>query len=164
MDSAQVVRLTLGNVGSDLAQLSLAYILALPIGWNREKEAHTAGIRTFPILAIASCGMAILGRSIPGAAPDSFSRVLQGLVTGIGFVGGGAILKEKGSIHGTATAASVWNIGIVGAAVGLGAYHIAVALSVVNFLTLRFMAPLKKDWGAVVTPGETNSSLPESNQ
>ena len=59
-------------------------------------------------------------------------------------IGGGAILRDKGGVTGTATAASVWNIGIVGAAVGMGGYHIAVALSLVNFLTLRFLKPRRE--------------------
>lgn len=132
-------------VWNDLLNLGIAYALAFPIGWNREHEERSAGIRTFPIVAVASCGLAMVATGIPGATPESYSRVLQGLITGIGFVGGGAILREKAGVHGTATAASVWNIGIVGAAVGLGMYHIAVVLSFINFMTLKFLRPLKKD-------------------
>ena len=136
---------SLGAVFIDLLRLAVAFALAVPIGWNREREVHSAGIRTFPIVAIASCGLVLAIKSIPGATAETYSRVLQGLVTGIGFVGGGAILKDKGSVSGTATAASVWNIGIVGAAVGMGAYHIAVVLSLVNFLTLKLMLRWKKE-------------------
>jgi putative Mg2+ transporter-C (MgtC) family protein len=85
----------------------------------------------------------MLALSIPGADPNSFSRVLQGLVSGIGFIGAGAILRDGHSVHGTATAASVWCTAIVGAAVGLGEYHIAVILSLFNYLTLRFLIPWK---------------------
>ena len=123
----------------------MAYLLALPIGWDREHEDRSAGIRTFPIVAIGSCGLAMVGTNLVGATPDAYSRILQGLVTGIGFVGGGAILKDRGNVSGTATAASIWNIGIVGACVGFGVYHIAITLALVNYLTLRYMVPLKKD-------------------
>src|SRR5258708_31669586 len=95
---------------TDALRLAAAYVLALPIGWNREQETHTAGVRTFPIVGVASCALALVGTSIQGASPDAYSRILQGLVTGIGFIGGGAILKDKGSVTGTATAASVWSI------------------------------------------------------
>jgi putative Mg2+ transporter-C (MgtC) family protein len=135
---------TASLVLSDLGQLGLAYVLALPIGWDRERALHTAGIRTFPIMAIASCGLTIVAGSIPGGDPASYSRILQGLLTGIGFVGGGAILREQGGARGIATAASIWNIGIVGAAVGLGAYHIAIALTILNLLTLKLLAPVKR--------------------
>ena len=128
------------DIGADVLHLA-GLRLALPIGWDRERETHRAGIRTFPIVAIASCGLAIMGAEIKGASPESYSRILQGLVTGIGFIGGGAILKDKGSVSGTATAASIWSIGIVGAAVGFHLYHVAIALTLVNFLTLRMMQP-----------------------
>jgi putative Mg2+ transporter-C (MgtC) family protein len=127
---------------SDIVDLLIAFILAVPIGWNREREDRSAGIRTFPIVAIASCALTLITAGLK-ATPDAYSRILQGLVTGIGFIGGGAILKERGSVSGTATAASVWNMGIIGASVGLHMYHVAIVLTVVNFLTLKFLIPLK---------------------
>ncbi len=132
---------TLAEIGADVVNLGIAYLLAVPIGWDREHEAHRAGIRTFPIVAVASCGLTILGTQLGGSTGDVESRILQGLITGIGFVGGGAILKDKGRVSGTATAASIWSIGIVGAAVGLRIYHVAVALALVNFVTLRLLHP-----------------------
>jgi putative Mg2+ transporter-C (MgtC) family protein len=127
------------------ANLAFAYVLALPIGWNREREGHSAGLRTFPIVSLAACGFMMLGSAASVATPDSFSRMLQGLITGIGFIGGGAILKDKeGIVTGTATAASIWNIAIVGAAVGLGMYHIAIVLTLINILTLRVLTPVKR--------------------
>jgi putative Mg2+ transporter-C (MgtC) family protein len=137
--------LTLGSVGHDLLNLAVAYLIALPIGWNREQEERSAGIRTFPIVAVASCGLALVGENIPGASGDSYSRILQGLITGIGFIGGGAILRDKGHVQGTATAASVWNVGIAGAAVGFDMYHIGIVLGVINWLTLKLLVPLKKE-------------------
>src|SRR5437867_4099520 len=122
MDPIPSVRLTLEGAGRDLLRLGLAYVLALPIGWNREQELHTAGIRTFPIVALGSCSLVLVAQAAPGATSADLSRVIQGLVTGIGFVGGGAILRDKATIGGgTATAASIWSIGIASAAVGLGA-------------------------------------------
>jgi putative Mg2+ transporter-C (MgtC) family protein len=129
---------------SQLLQLGIAYGLALPIGWNREREDRSAGLRTFPIVAVAACGFAILGTSTPGAGSDSYSRILQGLITGIGFLGGGVILHNKGTATGMATAASIWSIGIVGAAVGFEQYHVAVALTLLDLLTLKLLTPLKR--------------------
>ena len=145
--------MTAASVLNDLLHLGVAYVLALPIGWDRERADRSAGIRTFPIVAIGSCGLAMVGTNLLGATPDTYSRILQGLVTGIGFVGGGAILKDRGSVSGTATAASIWNIGIVGAAVGFGMYHIAITLALVNYLTLRFMVPFKKESPLSIRPG-----------
>ena len=69
--------------------------------------------------------------------------MLQGLITGIGFVGGGAILRDGDTVKGTATAASIWNAGVIGAAVATGRYEVAVILALLNFLTLRALLPLK---------------------
>ncbi len=132
------------SVGSDILHLGIAYALALPIGWDREREAHSAGLRTFPIVAVAACGFTLLGTALPGASTEVTSRLLQGLITGIGFVGGGAILRDRDGVTGTATAASIWNVGIVGASVGLGIYHIAVVLTLFNLITLKLLTPFKR--------------------
>lgn len=127
----------------DTSKLVIAYILALPVGWHREQEAHSVGVRTFPLVAMASCGYVLL--SLPPAGMDQAaqSRIIQGLVAGIGFIGGGAILKAEGNVHGTATAASIWNTGVLGAAVAQERYYLAVMLAVLNLIALRVLLPLK---------------------
>jgi len=129
------------EIADTIEHLAVAYALTAAIGWDREREAHSTGLRTFPIVGMASCGYLL----ILGPQPDiaAQSRVLQGLITGIGFVGGGAILREGATVHGTATAASVWNAGVIGASVAMGHYGIAVTLAVLNLLTLRALLPLK---------------------
>ena len=124
-------------------KLVAAYVLALPVGWWREKEAHTVGVRTFPLVAMASCGYVLV--AVPLGHPDiaAQSRVLQGLVAGIGFIGGGAILKAEGNVHGTATAASIWNTGVLGAAVAEDRFWLALVLALLNFFTLRVLLPFK---------------------
>ncbi len=132
------------EISRHCAQVAGAFALALPLGWEREKDDRSAGIRTFPLVAVASCGYVLVAETVFGAAGADHSRVLQGLITGIGFIGGGAILKGAGGVHGTATAASIWNTGAIGAAVAYGAYEIAIILSVINFLILRFLTPIRK--------------------
>jgi putative Mg2+ transporter-C (MgtC) family protein len=125
----------------DLQKIGLTYVLTAFIGWDREKEAHSAGLRTFPIVGMASCGYILVLGSQPDIAAQS--RVLQGLITGIGFVGGGAILKEGATVRGTATAASIWNAGVIGASVAMGRVEIAIMLAALNLLTLRALLPVK---------------------
>jgi putative Mg2+ transporter-C (MgtC) family protein len=122
-------------------RIAITYALTVLIGWDREKETHGAGVRTFPIVGMASCGYMM----ILGLHPDSGdqSRLLQGLITGIGFVGGGAILKDGATVKGTATAASIWNAGIIGAALAAGRYEVGVILALLNWFTLRALLPLK---------------------
>jgi putative Mg2+ transporter-C (MgtC) family protein len=124
----------------DVVKLLVAFILALPIGWYREKEAHSVGVRTIPIVAMASCGYILLAMPFDPAAQ---SRVIQGLVAGIGFIGGGAILKSEGNVHGVATAASIWNMGVLGAAVAQERWLLAVVLAATNLFALRVLLPLK---------------------
>ena len=128
-----------------LFALAVAYVLALPIGWNREREERSAGLRTFPLVALASCGFIQAAETVLQGAPEATARVIEGLITGMGFIGGGAILRLKDSVRGTATAASLWATGAIGTAVGLGAYDVAVVLSVVTFVTLKALTPLKRD-------------------
>jgi len=130
------------NVMETAAKMGLAYVLALPTGWQGERESQSLGIRTFPIVALTSCAYMLI--AVQGSAGLGDLRALQGLMTGIGFVGGGAILKEGTSVHGTAAAASIWSTGAVGAAVAYGRIDIAVLLAILNFFTLRALLPLKR--------------------
>jgi putative Mg2+ transporter-C (MgtC) family protein len=77
-------------------------------------------------------------------SPEAMARILEGLITGMGFIGGGAILRQSESVKGTATAASLWVTGAIGASVGLGSYDVAVMLAVVTVTTLWVMEPLKR--------------------
>ena len=86
----------------------------------------------------------LVAMSIVGTGAEHVSRMIQGLITGIGFIGGGAILKDRGTVHGTATAASIWNTGAIGAAAAFRRYEIAIVLSAINFATLRLLTPLKQ--------------------
>lgn len=128
----------------DVIRLLLAYAFVFPVGWYREKEAHGVGVRTFPLVAMASCGYVLLASPSSHMGPESQSRVIQGLVAGIGFIGGGAILKTENRVHGVVTAASIWNTGVVGASVAQDRYLMAAMLAVMNLVTLRLLLGVKK--------------------
>lgn len=129
---------------SHLASIAIAYLLTFPVAWDREQKAQSAGLRTFPLVAVASCSFVLIGKSIFADTPENQGRILEGLITGIGFIGGGAILKNKGSVQGTATAASIWNTGAVGVAVAHRHFEIAIILSLLNLITLRWLTSLKR--------------------
>jgi putative Mg2+ transporter-C (MgtC) family protein len=126
-----------------LRDLLLAYLFAIPIAWDRERHARTAGLRTFPLVAVAACAYMLIGYQVLNST-DAEARVIQGLMTGMGFIGGGAILKHRGQVQGTATAASLWATGAIGLAVASRRLEVALVISVVTFLTLRFLQPLKR--------------------
>ena len=132
------------NILPHLVALLVAYALAVPIGWNREQEERSAGLRTFPLVAVATCGFIQAVETPLANHPEGLARVMEGLITGMGFIGGGAILRQQDSVKGTATAASLWVTGAIGAAVGLGSYDVAVVLTIVTIVTLWVMAPLKR--------------------
>ena len=139
----KLAALSAWEIASHLIDLVVAYLIALPIGWDREQEERSAGIRTFPLVAMASCGFVLIALRVLGDGSIGQARILEGLITGMGFVGGGAIIKHAGRASGTATAASLWATGALGAAVGYGLYDIAVILSLVTFVTLRWLSPRK---------------------
>jgi putative Mg2+ transporter-C (MgtC) family protein len=128
-------------VGYHLITLALAFVLALPIGWHRKRSTHAPGLLTFRLVSIASAGYILLGRSILQGQAPAEARIIQGLITGIGFVGGGVIVHQGIEVEGTATAVSVWNTAAIGAAVGYGRLEIAIVLSLANFGVLLALTP-----------------------
>jgi putative Mg2+ transporter-C (MgtC) family protein len=139
-------------VAEHLGRMALAFALALPLGWERGRGRHTAGFRTMPVVAMASCGYALLALRLPDADAQSLTRLLQGVLAGIGFIGGGAILKERGHVRGLVTAATIWNTGAVGLSVAFGRVEVALALSIANLLVLVALTPLREP------PGPDNKS------
>ena len=122
-----------------LLDIVIAYALAFPLGIERERSEHTAGVRTFPLVAIATCAFLIASEGLKKEYADVASRVLQGIVAGMGFIGGGAILKTGNTVVGTATAAGLWATAAIGACVAFRAYDIAVLLSALSWFTLHIL-------------------------
>lgn len=143
----------------------VAFLLTLPIALEREKSTRIMGLRTFPLVAVASCGYVLTAIGFIGLeGEDSKARVLQGLMGGIGFIGGGAILKEGVNVRGTATAASVWSTGALGAAVAYAQYEVALLISVVNYFTLRFLTPIEEQIGKSDRPRSDRSSQNDADE
>jgi putative Mg2+ transporter-C (MgtC) family protein len=126
-----------------IRDLTIAYLIALLIGWNREHEERSAGLRTFPLVAIAACGFVQATEELLATHPEGAARIIEGVITGIGFIGGGAILKGGGEVHGTATAASLWATGAIGISVGLAKYDVALVIGLFTAATLIFLGRFK---------------------
>ncbi len=130
-----------------LIRLSVAMVLGAIIGFQREQHGKPAGLRTH-ILVAMGCALFVIGAVESGMSSEGVSRVIQGLTTGIGFIGAGAILKlsQHREIQGLTTAASIWATAAVGVAVGLGLLGLAVlsviliwfVLAVLGYLEVRF--------------------------
>ncbi len=128
---------------SHLVLMGIAFLLALPVALNRERASRSAGLRTYPLVAIATCGLMLIGIRVLDS-PDAEARVLQGIITGMGFIGGGAILKGERSVVGLATASSLWATGAMGIAVAWQRFEIALVLSVLMMVALSFGTEAKR--------------------
>lgn len=131
-------------------RLVLSAVLAALIGYDREKQNKAAGIRTNVIVAVISCVIMILsvevaktGSTINNVEGDP-ARLAAQVVSGIGFLGAGTILKQDDKIEGLTTAASLWGVAGLGLAVGYGLYDIAAAASLIIFISLRVAPSVKK--------------------
>jgi len=125
-------------------QLGIAFLLALPIALNREYKARGAGMRTYPLVSIACCAFMLVARDVyDGDAAEA--RVMYGIITGMGFIGGGAILKNNSGVSGTASAAGIWLTGSIGLSVAYARYEIAIVLTLMGFLIFQICSFFKHD-------------------
>ena len=133
-------------------QLIAAIVLALPTAYNREANSRIMGLRTFPLVSLGACAYILVATSFIGSDdPGAMARILAGLLTGMGFIGGGAIVKNDNHVKGTESAASIWITGALGASVGLQLWSLALMLSMLNFLVIWAFGFLKEK----VTESET---------
>jgi putative Mg2+ transporter-C (MgtC) family protein len=140
------VNLSVHDTLALLFAIAASYALALPIGWERKTSSEAyVGLRVFPLVSVSSCVYVVLGQHL-FAGPDSNeqSDVLQGLMTGIGFIGAGAIMKKDDESHGVATAAAVWSTGAIGAAVAYGYFSVAISLCVLSLFILHVMPRIRE--------------------
>jgi putative Mg2+ transporter-C (MgtC) family protein len=129
--------------GASVTEVAIRLVVAVVvggiIGWDRERLNKPAGIRTHMLVSLGSATFTLLGFEVgEHYSKEGFdpTRVLQGVVGGIGFLGAGAILQNRGQISGITTAAGVWVAGALGAAAGVGAYVLALAATVLAFAIL----------------------------
>jgi putative Mg2+ transporter-C (MgtC) family protein len=133
-----------------LGRLLLAAVLGGVIGAERELNDQAAGLRTHMLLTIGACLFTLVSAYGFGAGPRDPSRLAAQVVTGIGFLGGGAIVRHGLTVKGLTTAASIWATASVGVAVGAGQYVLGVGGAVlvsVTLLGLRRVGALLQRWG-----------------
>lgn len=116
--------------------LLLAWLLGGCVGWQREAHGHAAGLRTHALVCGASCLLSLLSFSGEGGDPG---RIAAQVVTGVGFLGAGVILRRDTSVRGLTTAATVWVVAGIGLAVGAG-FHFALLAVLATMLTLLTLA------------------------
>ena len=133
-----------------LARLGAAALVGGGIGLNRHLHHKSTGMRTLSLVACASAGLVLAALHAAGGASnvDAMSRVIQGIMTGIGFIGAGVIVRnrEGEKIHGLTTAAAVWTTAALGALCGIGAWKIIVVLSLIVAIVLLVGGPIERWW------------------
>lgn len=125
-------------------RLLLAMGLTLTIGLERQHRQKPAGMRTMTMVGIGSCGFALAAIEFSGGNPDGVSRMIQGIVTGIGFLGAGTIIKEQFHIEGLTTAATLWTVAGIGLTAGLGLYELTILLTLAAFMVLHILGVLDR--------------------
>lgn len=112
----------------DVSHLAVAFALALPVGWQRQRGIDSPGLRAYPLLSVCVCGFLLVGLRV-AEGPGEGADIFYGVLTGIGFVGSGAILKSAHRAVGLDTAVALWVTGAIGAGVACGAPAVSAALS-----------------------------------
>ena len=132
------------QTASLVTRMVIAMILGAVIGAQREATGKPAGLRTHMLVAMGGA-LFVLAPVQSGMDLDGMSRVIQGIVTGIGFIGGGAILKlqEQRAIEGLTTAAGIWITAAVGIAAGLGRWGLAVISTILTWITLSLIGRIE---------------------
>ncbi len=129
----------------------VAAILGYLVGLERNLAGHQAGARTFSLVASGSALFTALGFQVfaPQSA-EAASRIAQNILTGVGFLGGGLILREGVSVRGLTTAAGIWAMAGVGMSIGSGFYLVGVLVSVLVVVVLAL--------GRLIKPGPSAPS------
>ncbi len=123
-------------------RLMLAAGLGAVVGLEREYRRKPAGLRTNILIAIGSCLFTILSSEM-GSHSGTADRISAQIVTGIGFLGGGAILRNRDTVHGMTTAATIWVNAAIGVAAGTGQYLLATVTTALTIVVLAVLAPIE---------------------
>ncbi|MDR3250545.1 MAG: MgtC/SapB family protein [Tannerella sp.] len=136
------------NVYTALVRLLASFLLGAIIGVERQIRRREAGLRTFTLICLGSTLAMLLSIWIPQTYPDFLNgdpgRIAAQVLTGVGFLGAGAIIQSHGSVYGLTTAACIWVVAVIGLAVGAGMYIEAIVVTVLTIMVLVSLELLEK--------------------
>jgi putative Mg2+ transporter-C (MgtC) family protein len=130
----------------DLTRVGVAAVLGGALGIEREWKGHWAGLRTHMLVAMGCAIFVISSMAIVGRDDESVTRVIQGIASGVGFLGAGTILKldHKQEIKGLTTASSIWLAASLGVTAGAAQFALAVAAVTISLFVLGVLGPIEK--------------------
>src|SRR3954465_15318039 len=128
-----------------------ALLLGLMVGYERSYHGRAAGMRTYGLVCMASCALTVIagypehwyGSHAAIVTTVDPTRIIQGIVTGIGFLGAGVIMREGFNISGLTTAASIWTSSVIGILVGVGFYLSAMGLAFLSAMIMIYMSKVE---------------------
>jgi len=121
---------------NDLLSIILAIVLGAVIGMEREISGKAAGLRTNVLICLGAAVFTIISRQMVAGTNGSVARIAAQIVTGVGFLGAGAIIQDRGGVHGLTTAATIWLVSSIGMACGAGFYGLAIVAALTAILVL----------------------------
>ena len=128
----------------DYISIILAVILGAMIGLERELSGKAAGLRTNLLICLGASVFTIISREMATGSEGTVTRIAAQIVTGVGFLGAGAIIQDRRGVHGLTTAATIWLVASIGMACGAQFYKLAIVSSLIAILTLIGLGKLSK--------------------
>ncbi|MBN2181604.1 MAG: MgtC/SapB family protein [Sedimentisphaerales bacterium] len=126
----------------DLLSIILATVLGAVIGLERELSGKAAGLRTNLLICLGAAVFTIISRQMAVDTTGSITRIAAQIVTGVGFLGAGAIIQDRGGVHGLTTAATIWLVSSIGMACGARFYQLAIITTIIAIVVLIGLAKL----------------------
>ncbi len=131
----------------DVLSVILAVVFGAAVGLEREISGKSAGLRTNVLICLGAAVYTIISKRMGVAANASTTRIAAQLVTGVGFLGAGAIIQDRGGVYGLTTAATIWLVASVGMACGAGFYALAAIATLITIVVLVGLGQLEKPLG-----------------
>jgi putative Mg2+ transporter-C (MgtC) family protein len=129
---------------SDIAPILLAIVCGFVIGLERELKHKPAGLRTNVLICLGAALFTLISAKMAAGQGDSLTRIAAQIVTGVGFLGAGAVIQDRGGVHGLTTAATIWLVASIGMACGAKLYALAIIATAVAIVVLLGRAEVDK--------------------
>ena len=126
----------------EIVRVILATVLGGIIGLEREFHGKAAGLRTNLLICLGAAVFTIISKQMTLGSNDSITRIAAQIVTGVGFLGAGAIIQDTGGVHGLTTAATIWLVASIGMACGAGLYRLAILVTILAIFVLIVLGRL----------------------
>jgi putative Mg2+ transporter-C (MgtC) family protein len=147
----------------DLFSIVLAVFLGAAIGLERELSGKAAGLRTNVLICLGAAVFTMISRDMVAGTDGSVARIAAQIVTGVGFLGAGAIIQDRGGVHGLTTAATIWLVASIGMACGAHFYQLAVISTIVTIVVLIGLLNLNRTLERYVKKHKSKSTSDEQD-